>query len=157
MVLIACCVNTAGCISFPKTYNNDAKPIYPELGSTSLKYYKVIDTLQPELRWVDIKTEGQTYDVCVWETSSSMQDESWLGIPFIPNSWGRQVYYVEGINENYHKIDKPLKPNTCYHWSVRTRNGKNVSGWGGFSQGMIGVMVVGYETNVPYGFITPQK
>jgi len=122
-----------------------------------MKYYQVIDTLQPELRWKDIKSEGQTYDVCVWETSSHVQDESLLGLPFIPRNWGNQVYYVEGIIENYHKINKPLKPDTCYHWSVRTRKGSNVSEWGSFSQGMVSLIVIGLETNVPYGFITPQK
>jgi len=157
IVLIVCCVNTAGCISFPKNYNTDAKPISPELDSTPMKYYKVIDTLQPELRWKDIKSEGQTYDLCVWETSSRPQDESWWGLPFTPVSWGEQVYYVEGMSESYHKIAKQLKPNTCYHWSVRTRKGNDVSEWGSFSQSMISVIVIGHEANVPYGFITPQK
>ncbi len=157
IALIVCCVNTSGCISFPKTYNIDVKPIYPELGNTPMKYYQVIDTLQPELRWKNIKSEGETYDLCVWETSSHIQDESLLGMPFISRNWGEQIYYVEGISDCYHKINKQLKPNTCYHWSVRTRKVNNVSEWGSFSQGMIGLIVVGYETNVPYGFITPEK
>ena len=157
IVLIICSVNIAGCISLPKSYNTDATPIYPELGSTPLKYYQVIDTLQPELRWKDIKSEGQTYDVCVWETQSRVQDESWWGVPLVSKSWGDLVYYVEGISESYHKISKQLKPNTCYHWSVRTRKGKDVSEWSSFGQGMLSVIAVGYEKHVPYGFITPQK
>ena len=157
ILLIVCFVNTAGCISFPKSYNIDAQPIYPELGNIPMKYYPIIDTLQPELRWKDITSDGHTYDVCVWETSSHVQDESLWGLPFIPRKWGEQVYYVEGISGNYHKVSKQLKPNTCYHWSVRTRKGNNVSEWGSFNQGMISLIVIGYESNVPFGFITPQN
>lgn len=157
IVSIICCLGIAGCVSLPKVYNTDAKPIYPELGSTPMKNYKVIDTLQPVLRWKDIKSEGETYDVCVWETSSNPQEESWWGMPYVPRSWGSQVYYVQGISENYYKISKPLKPNTCYHWAVRIRKGNDVSKWSSFSQSMIGLFVVGAEAHVPYGFITPKK
>jgi hypothetical protein len=156
-VLIVCCVNTTGCVSFPKNYNIDTKPIYPELGDTPVKYYQVIDTLQPELRWKDIKSADQTYDVCIWETPSHEQGEFWYGVPFTPKTWGNQVYYVEGIGESYHKVSKQLKPNTCYRWSVRTRKGKDVSEWSSFSQSIIGLFAVGHVTNVPYGFITPQE
>jgi hypothetical protein len=128
IILIVCCVNIDGCISFPKKYNIDANPIYPELGSTPMKYYQVIDTLQPELRWKDIKSEGQTYDVCVWETSSQLKDGSLLGLPFIPRKWGDQVYYVEGISESYHMINKQLKPNTCYHWSEHVKETMYLNG-----------------------------
>jgi len=156
-VLVACCISAAGCITTTKSYNTDAKPISPELGSTPLKYYIVINTLQPELRWKDIKSEGQTYDVCVWETASQLQDKSWWGPPLVHKSWGNQVDYAEGISENYHKVGIQLKPNTCYHWSVRTRKGSDVSEWGSFGQGMISLIVIGYDNRVPYGFITPEK
>jgi hypothetical protein len=155
--LIFCFVNTFGCIALPKSYNTEAQPISPELGSTPLKYYNTIDTLQPELKWKDVKSEGQTYDVCVWETKSEIHDESWWGMPLVPQSWGDQVYYVESISENYYRIDKPLKPKTCYHWSVRMRKGSDVSEWGAFDQSMISIVAVGYENHVPYGFITPDK
>jgi hypothetical protein len=156
-VFLLCCLNITGCVSFPKNYNTDAEPIYPELGSTIMKHYQVIDTLEPELRWKDIKSEGQTYDVCIWETSSDEQGEFFRGVPFVPRSWGKQIYYAEGISDNYYKVNKPLKPNTYYHWSVRTRKGTNVSEWGSFSQNTIGLFVVGNVSNAPYGFITPQK
>jgi hypothetical protein len=157
VALVVCCLNTLGCVSFPKNYKTDAKPIYPELGSTIMKHYQVIDTLQPELRWEDIKSEGQSYDICVWETPPKQTGEFWWGVPYVPKTWGDQVYYVEGISENHHRINKQLKPNTYYHWSVRTRTGKDVSEWGSFSQSMLSLFVFGHVTNVPYGFITPQK
>jgi len=156
-VLIVCCMNAAGCVSLPKSYNTDAKPIYPELGTTVNKYYQVIDTLQPELKWKDIKSEGQTYDVCVWETQSQEKDKSMWGMMYVGRDWGRQIYYVQDISENHVKIDKQLKPNTCYHWSVRTHKGSDVSEWSSFSQGMVSVLVIGYHSKVPYGFITPEK
>lgn len=151
------CLNAAGCMTLPKNYSSEAKAISPELGSTPLKYYKVIDTLQPELSWKDVKKEGETYDVCVWETKSHLQDESWWGVPLVPKKWGEQVDYVEGISENHYKVSKPLKPDTVYHWSVRIRKGEETSEWASFSQGMIGVLVMGYETHVAYGFITPKE
>jgi len=151
---IICCVNAAGCMSLPKNYTGDLRPIYPKLGSTMMKYYQVIDTLQPELQWEDSKPGGHTYDVCVWETSSNVTDESF--VPFTYRNWGDQVYYVQGISDTHHKINEQLKPNTCYHWSVRTRNGMSVSDWAAFSQTMVGI-VIGYEGNIPYGFITPEK
>lgn len=121
-----------------------------------MKYYKVIDTLQPELKWKDAKKEGQTYDVCVWETKSEPSDDSWRGMPIIPKKYGNQICYVEGITENHYRIETPLKPKTCYHWSVRIRKGTEVSEWASFSQGVVGV-VVGYGSHFPYGFITPDK
>ncbi|HYA41889.1 MAG TPA: hypothetical protein VEF34_11330, partial [Syntrophobacteraceae bacterium] len=126
------------------------------LGSTMAKYYQVIDTLQPDLQWKDIKSQGQTYDVCVWETPSSIQDEAFFAVLVMHRSWGEQVCYVESISENHYKVPKQLKPKTCYHWSVRTRSGNNVSEWASFSQSMVG-FVIGHEGNIPYGFITPEK
>jgi hypothetical protein len=156
-LLTACCLNTAGCASFPKHYNTEATPIYPELGSTIMKHYEVIDTLQPELKWKDIKTEGQTYDVCVWETKRQDSGEFMRGVPYVPKSWGDQVFYVEGISQNYVKINKPLKPDTYYHWSVRTRKGKDTADWATFNQSMISILVYGRVDHVPYGFVTPKQ
>jgi hypothetical protein len=154
LALSICCLNFAGCIWFPKNYNTNATPVYPELGDSG---YPVIDTLQPELRWKDVKSEGQTYDVGVWEASSRGEYKSLWGLPVGPGDWGEHVSYVQGISENRYKIAKPLKPNTTYHWSVRIRKGDNVSEWGSFSQTAVGPLVVGHKHDIPYGFVTPEK
>lgn len=157
MVLIGYCAIAAGCVSLPKTYNTGELPVYPELGSSVTDFYLVIDTLQPVLRWKDIKSQGQTYDVAVWESESQAPDKSIMGTPFAPREWGKQVDFVQGISENHFKIDKPLKPDTCYHWSVRIRTGKDVAEWATFSQAAVSLVGIGYAYRLPYGFITPRK
>jgi hypothetical protein len=157
LALIVCCIITVGCITFGKEYNIDAKPVYPELGATPSNRYPTIDTLQPDLKWTDVKSEGRTYDLCVWDTSKHTQDGTWIEMPGVPLSWGEQVYYVEGLTENHHKIAKQLKPNTCYHWSVRIRQGSKLSDWGAFSESRLMANVVSRENHVPYGFVTPEK
>ncbi len=157
IVLIGYCAATAGCVSLPKTYSTRERPIYPKLGSSVMKFYQVIDTLQPVLRWKNIKKEGQTYDVAVWQAPPKAADKSIVGTPLKPNKWGKQIYYVQGISGNYFKLSKPLKPNTCYHWSVRIRTGKHVSKWATFNQAAVSLVGVGYAYHLPYGFITPRE
>ena len=157
VMLIGYCATAAGCLSLPKTYNTQERPIEPELGASVENFYLVINTLQPVLRWKDTKSEGQTYDVAVWESPSEAPDKSIVGTPLKPRDWGKQVYYVQGISENYFKIDKPLKPDTVYHWSVRTRKGSDESEWATFSQAAISPVGIGYAYHHPYGFITPRE
>ncbi|MDR3570198.1 MAG: hypothetical protein P4L43_19400 [Syntrophobacteraceae bacterium] len=157
IVLIGYCAAAAGCISFPKSYSTDQRPISPKLGGSVTDFYQVIDTLQPDLRWKDTKSQGQTYDVAVWQSQSKTPDKSIVGTPFEPREWGKQVYYVQGISANYFRIDKPLQPNTCYHWSVRIRTGGDVSEWATFSQAALSPIGLGYAYRLPYGFITPRN
>lgn len=157
IVLIGFCAAAAGCVSLPKTYSSEERPISPELGSTVADFYQVIDTLQPVLRWKDSKSEGQTYDVAVWESPSQAPDKSIAGTPLKQRKWGKQIYYSQGISQNYFKISKPLKPNTCYHWSVRVRTGNKVTEWATFNQAAVTVGAVGYAYQFPYGFITPRE
>lgn len=155
IVLIACCAATAACVSLPKTYSTKERPVYPKLGNSVTDFYQVIDTLQPVLRWKDIKSEGQTYDFALWESLSESPDKSITGTPLKRRDWGNQIYYVQGISQNYFRINKPLKPNTCYHWSVRLRTGNDVSEWVTFSQGAVSLIGIGYAYDFPYGFVTP--
>ncbi|MDR3554773.1 MAG: hypothetical protein P4L55_08465 [Syntrophobacteraceae bacterium] len=157
LVLIGCFAVTAGCVSLPKTYSSEERPISPELGGTVMDFYRVIDTRQPVLRWKDIKSEGQSYDVAVWESRSQAPDKSITGTPLKPRQWGKQINYAQGLSRNYFKIGKPLKPETCYHWSVRIRTGKDVSEWATFSQTAVSPIGVGSAYQVPYGFITPRE
>ena len=155
--LIGCCAVAAGCLSLPKSYNTGELPVEPPLGSTVTEFYRVTDTLQPVLRWKDVKSAAQTYDVAVWESQSLPADKSIVGIPFEHRKWGKQVYYAQAINRNFFKIDKPLKPDTCYHWSVRTRTGSKVSEWATFTQTALSPIGLAYAHNLPYGFITPRN
>ncbi len=157
IVLIACSAATAGCLSFPKTFSTQERPIAPKLGASVMNFYLVTDTLQPVLRWKDIRSEGQTYDVALWQSRSEAPDKSITGTPLKNRDWGKQVSYVQGISQNYYKIDKPLKPNTCYHWSVRVRTGDEVSDWAAFSQSAVSPIGFGRAYHLPFGFITPKQ
>ena len=157
LMLAVCCINTTGCVSLTQSYSTEAKPIYPEVGRAPAKRYPVIDTLQPDLHWTDVKSEGRTYDVCIWVAKSHDDNSGSLGVPGVQKSWGDQVYYAEGIKENHHKINIQLKSNTCYHWSVRIHNGSNVSDWSSFNESKMVANLFAHDKNVPYGFITPDK
>lgn len=155
--VVICFVALAACVSLPKSYSLEARPIYPKLGTSVSDFYQKIDTLEPVLQWSDVKTQGQTYDVAVWETPSRQSDESILGTPLEPRNWGKQIYYAQALSQNYYKISKPLKPNTCYHWSVRIRTGASVTKWATFNQSAVSLLGLGYAYHMPYGFITPRQ
>ncbi len=155
IIWLAFCAGVAGCVSLPKSYSTKVRPLYPKLGDSVSNFYQTIDTLTPVLRWSDIKSEGQTYDVAVWESPSEAPDESITGTPIKPRKWGKQVYYVQAVSQNYFKISKPLKPKTCYHWSVRLRTGSKTSEWATFSQSAVSPIGIGYAYHLPFGFITP--
>lgn len=154
---IAFCTVAAGCVSLPKSYSSRERPEYPKLGSSVTNFYQVIDTLQPVLRWKDVRTEGQTYDFALWETRSQTPDKSITGTPLKHRKWGKQIYYAQGISRNYYRIPKPLKPDTVYHWSVRIRTGNEVSEWTTFNQAALSPVGLGYAYQFPFGFITPKR
>jgi hypothetical protein len=146
---------TAGCSGVHTLYHAySPKPIYPELRDTDK--YPIVDSLQPELKWKDIRDEeGQTYDLCIWSPTSDgpglrILTRSWS------ESWGIPIYYVQNLTVNYHNVEKQLMPDTQYNWSVRLRKGEEVFRWAGFSQTEQILDTTRYVKNIPYGFTTPR-
>lgn len=130
-------------------------PIYPAMNNGFIDRYQTTDTLTPELKWKDLKTTNQTYDVCIWETPyRSIKDIQRKEAQF-ESSWGISAYYTNNINTNFHRIAIPLKPDTYYNWSVRIRDGEKVENWSAFRQDKVEFWGVFERYNLPFGFKTP--
>ena len=106
------------------------RPIYPELvySLTDLIIWTEVDSLTPTLRWQPYLGEHQTiqgteitpfvsselgqisdkhYDLTIWEAQEQMPTKI--------------VYEVEGLVQPYHTVEKALKPDAHYLWSIRAR------------------------------------
>ena len=68
-----------------------------------------VDSLRPTLRWERFEGSQVTYDLRIWESKQSRANV------------GEVVYEREGLTENMHTLESPLKPSNLYTWSVRTR------------------------------------
>jgi hypothetical protein len=131
----------SGCIL--KVHNGDTKPIYPEAGYFT--WPVKIDSLTPTFHWrSDMKTLS-TYDFAIW-------DDQHIGFRMKSMS---PIYYKEALSQPEHKIEAPLAPNTSYLWSVRTRSGGKVSAWATYDYYAFAVVAIGWGTNLPYRFKTP--
>ena len=110
-----CSLALIGCASY-----TGIKPIYPEVGNPGWPP-KVVDSLTPTFRWEPSPEPDATYDLIVYDSGPYSFLEHKIRAP------GREVYYREGLQETVHEIEKPLKPDNAYHWSVRARRGQKVS------------------------------
>lgn len=115
LMLIVVSLILLGCTSF-----HEIKPIYPGVANPNRP--KGVDSLQPTLRWEPSPEPDVTYDLIIYK-----------GVK-VRSIWseGREVYYRQGLKEPEHKIEEPLKPDTVYYWSIRTRRGEKVSEWAGY-------------------------
>jgi len=164
--LVISLIFISGC-EFPRSYDtfhvagstpvrdHGISPIYPAMNYGYANRYKAIDTLMPELKWKDLKTTNQTYEVCIWEAPyRSIEDVKKKADQF-QASWGISVYYTNNIATNFHQITLRLKPDTYYNWSVRIHDGKKVGNWSSFSQQEAVLSVIYDRDNTPFGFKTP--
>lgn len=106
-----------GCTTF-----HGIEPIYPKVGNPISP--KGVNSLQPTFRWKPSPEPDVTYDIIIYECIKLKS--FWRGIE---RSVGREVYYRQGLKEAEHKINEPLKPDSEYYWSIRTRQGEKVSKW----------------------------
>ncbi|MFC6672441.1 hypothetical protein [Marinobacterium aestuariivivens] len=87
------------------------------------RYIKTVDSLQPRLVWKSMDNIRTEYDLIIYygikDTGSRINN-------YIR---GSEIYYREGLNENSHKVEKELSPNTVYIWSVRRRSGIQIGPW----------------------------
>lgn len=79
--------------------------VYPE-------YNEVVADLHPTLEWEAVSDPKVTYDLIAYELEEI-----------------NPVLYEEGLKDATYKIEKELKPDTLYRWSVRRRKGKDISEW----------------------------
>lgn len=125
-------------------------PIYPAMGYMEFGHYPVVNSLQPELKWKEIKTPNQTYELGIWES---------LGMQALQRkkSWGKPVYFAKDITNPSHTVSSPLKPDKEYHWSVRTREGQTVSPWSSFDEDTFAGLAYAWKKNTAFGFKTPKQ
>ena len=97
------------------------EPVQPPGTATS---FATVASLTPLLEWKPPSKEGFTYDVAVYESLSLAGN-----VPGALRIRGTRVAYAEGLREPRYQLSTPLAPNTRYEWSVRLRDGENVSTW----------------------------
>jgi hypothetical protein len=135
----------SSCTSF-----RGVKPLYPEPGNPGLP--SKVDSLQPTFRWEPSSDAGVTYDFIVYEC---LKVSNWL--KGTKRSVGREIYYRQGLNSTEHKIEEPLKPDSEYFWSIRTRQGEKVSSWSLYDYTLFLGMGYTKATNQPFLFKTPDQ
>jgi hypothetical protein len=147
---------TSGCSIFAKHYEV-TEPTCPALEAAYDSPPPFVDSLQPELKWKDVKEPGQTYDLAIW--SKRDETNTYVVVPLpvgvVVNkstTWGQLIYYVENLTNNWHKVRQPLAAGNPYNWSVRIREGSKVGTWGAYNQRQ---PFVGPHKNTPFAFRTP--
>jgi len=116
------------------------------------KSFVTVANLTPLLEWKPSSKAGFTYDVAVYESLSLAGD-----VPGAQRIRGARVAYSEGLREPRFQLSTPLAPNTKYEWSVRLREGENVSTW--TTTSYFSFFVVGWVAGSGqwFGFTTPAK
>lgn len=121
-------------------------PIYPEARG------QVVENLQPTLRWKPSHDSNVTYDVIIYEAVVGEER----------NMAGPLIIQRNNIPATSYKVEKPLKQNTNYFWSVRSRQGDKVSRWSryGYTSITSGGLVIRYHkkySNQYFTFETPER
>jgi len=159
----------SGCLQFPRSYDtfhlvgstpvrdHGISPIYPAMNYGFVERYRTIDTLTPELKWKDVKTVNQTYDVCIWETPYRSIKDVERKADQVHSSWGTVVFSTNNIPTNSCQITFKLKPDTYYNWSVRIQDGEKERRWSSFTQQTSVLNVTTTYSDEPFGFKTPMQ
>ncbi len=114
----------SGCIS--SVSFTGITPIYPKARG------QTVENLQPTLQWKPSGNSNVTYDVIIYEVI--VGEERYMAGPVIIQR--------NNLPASSYKVEKPLKPNTNYFWSVRIRQGNRTSQWSRHN----------YTLHVPYGW-----
>jgi len=127
------------------------KPLDPRVGRPG--YYPNARSLQPVLRWeASPSSPAATYDLIIYRAENAGKRVRATGTP------GEQVYYREGLEQTWHKVEIPLAPDTKYLWTVRVREGQHVGEWSSYDYlygGRIGDQY--RDDRVLFRFRTPKE
>ncbi len=99
---------------------NGVTPIYPKVQVVPVGWFTKVDSIQPTLRWEPSSYPDISYDLVIYE-AIKMGDGS-----LDP---GKMAYSRKSLKDPEHKVEEPLKANSKYYWSVRTRSDTIVSAW----------------------------
>ncbi len=129
--LAVCLIGLTGCVI---TQIDPVTPTYPEVCPS---YPCTVDRLTPLFRWEPAVGPDSRYDFIIYEAHEI--ECPFLGLAY-ECEWaiGRKVYYRQGLQEPEHTLEVPLQPNREYYWSVRVRDGENVSVWSHFVRERLG-------------------
>ncbi|RJQ51371.1 MAG: hypothetical protein C4526_10325 [Nitrospiraceae bacterium] len=161
-VIILCFFFTlvASCMPAMRHYSG-IKPIAPKNSLLLPQMTPVnVDSLQPDFKWEAAVEDSTTFDFSIWKPNIE-EVKAASAYPESSISWGNEVYYVENLKDNFHKLERPLEYDTLYYWSVRKRRGSSVSDWSTFDETVI--YTIGIATgrtsvsNTPFRFRTPAK
>lgn len=125
-------------------------PLSPKVEGPPHASWPVVGGLQPTLRWAPAAQSGVTYDLVIHEGVKA--ESFWRGTE---RAVGREAYYRESLTAPEHRVEQPLKPDTEYYWSVRTRTGDRVSDWSTYSYRREFILARQWGDNIPYRFRTP--
>lgn len=108
----------SGCAVYHMT-----RPIFP-LNTNPDKTPKLVPSLQPLLSWEPTSSKVVSYDIIIYEMriDSSKRKK-------IKRTAGSRIYYRENISGNSHMVQAVLRPDTEYCWTLRIRDGKEISDW----------------------------
>jgi len=115
-----------------------------------------VESLQPILKWKPSSQMDVTYDVIIYEGIATREGFD------IVRAWpkramGKEVYYREGFKETEHKVEDLLKSDNEYYWSVRVRQGEQVSEWSRYDYLLFGGVAYVKGDNLLFMFKTPKK
>jgi len=141
------CAKRSGLVC--ETNLQGVEPVQPPDTASS---FVTVTSLTPLLAWKPSSKKELTYDVAVYESLSLAGD-----MPGAQRIRGTRVAYAEGLREPRYQLSTPLAPNTKYEWSVRLRQGENVSTWS--TTGYFAFFVIGWATGSGqwFGIETPEK
>ncbi|MBN1551156.1 hypothetical protein JW979_06790 [bacterium] len=108
-----------GCLTYKglKPVSPKPKTNHPFLNPTP------VDSLKPTFTWKKSKESGVAYDFAIWDTVSSSLNNRTIYTKL------KEIYHREGLTQPTHSMEKPLKPDHVYMWTVRTRKGDIAGKW----------------------------
>jgi len=135
----------SGCVKI--TYK-EITPIKPKpCNAYNLPFLNpiMVESLKPTFIWEKSSDPSVSYDFVIWECVHGIGP-------------GKVYYYREGLKESQHVLEKSLRPDHEYYWSVRIRREAIVGYWARYDWRAFPIWL-GYEwANDQRFFIkTPKK
>lgn len=126
------------------------RPVRPEGAAQG---FPVAESLAPALEWSPAGKTGITYDVAIYESLSFM-----FGMDGrVDRLRGTLVAYAERLQEPKYAPASPLAPGKRYEWTVRLRDGGDVSTWSTTSYGLYAVVAWSRGSGRGFGLETPAR
>jgi len=111
------------------------RPTYPEVTYSvtgvqlpDMLNWPMVDSLQPTLRWEPFPGEHQNYEGARVIPFVAVDPGSISDVKYDLRIWtvrgrapGELAYEIDGLTEPFHKLERALKPDTEYYWSVRAQ------------------------------------